>query len=85
MNQILNAGFSFEIVKPVGEISNKGDVTKEFNVVAFSGHKPKYDIRSWLRTPEGRRAGKGITLNAEEFDVLRELIEQIPAEGLLDE
>jgi len=67
------AEIKFEITKNIGVIADtpKG-WTKEINMVAWNNYPPKYDIREW--DPEHIKMGKGITLNAEEINKLRDLL-----------
>ncbi len=71
MNEI-----KFEIVKNLGVLyeSEKG-WKKELNLVSWGDGEPKYDIRMW--SPEHERMGKGITLTDEEFEKLKELMNNI--------
>ena len=69
-----NDKFSYEIMKHIATLSESanGDYTTEVNLISYNGAKPKLDIRKW-----DKRAGrmlKGITLNDEETDQLREAL-----------
>ncbi|MBQ0067634.1 MAG: YdbC family protein [Phascolarctobacterium sp.] len=68
--------FKFEIVKNFGTLSEstKG-WKKELNIVSWNGGKPKYDIRDW--SPEHDKMGKGITLNDEEIQLLKDFLKNI--------
>lgn len=68
--------FTFEIVKNLGVLSEstKG-WKKELNIVSWNGGRPKYDIRDW--SPEHDKMGKGITMNEEEIQLLKEFIKDI--------
>ena len=59
----------FEIVEELCVLSEspKG-WTKELNLVSWNGAAPVYDIRTW--SPGKEKAGKGVTLNEEEFQKL---------------
>ena len=62
-----------EVVKEIGILStSKSNWNREVNVIRWNDGKPKLDIRDWA--PEHERAGKGITLTAEEVAVLKELL-----------
>ena len=65
--------FSYEIVKTIGVLSTspKG-WTKELNLVSWNGREAKYDIREW--SPDHDKMGKGVTLNVEEYEVLKLLL-----------
>lgn len=56
----------FEILEAVGVLSvSSFGWTKEINLVSWNGKTPKYEIRDW--GPDHERAGKGITLDSEEW------------------
>lgn len=67
------ADITFEITKHFGILSEeKSGWKKEFNLVAWNGRNPKYDIRDW--SPDHEKMGKGVTLSPEEAKVLLELL-----------
>ena len=70
------ADFKYDIIENLGVLSenNKG-WTKELNLISWNGAKPKYDLRDWA--PEHEKMGKGITLNNEEFEALKEIINSL--------
>lgn len=62
-----------EKIKSYGTLSvSENGWTKEFNLVSWNGAKPKYDLRDW--SPDGQKMSKGITLNLQEVEVLKELL-----------
>ena len=62
-----------EVVKEIGILStSKSNWNREVNIIRWNDGKPKLDIRDWAQ--EHERAGKGITLTAEEVAVLKELL-----------
>ena len=68
--------FKYDIVEHIGVLSeNAKGWTKELNLISWNGAKPKYDLRDWA--PEHEKMGKGITLNNEEFESLREIINSL--------
>ena len=74
--------FVFEVVEEFSTLSEKeartGTVyTKEFNLISYNGSEPVYDIRNWTENDEGKRMGKGITLNKEELKELRTAFNQL--------
>ncbi|MDD2216140.1 MAG: PC4/YdbC family ssDNA-binding protein [Eubacteriales bacterium] len=75
------ADLKYEITKTLGVLSegSKG-WQKEINLVSWNERKPKIDIRDW--GPEHEKMGKGITLNNEEWNKLKELLEGIDLEAL---
>ena len=52
---------------------NKTGWTREANVIAWNGRPAKLDIRDW--SPDHTRMSRGITLNGEESDKLKEILE----------
>lgn len=65
--------FRFEIVAHIGVISERTDLngikqSKEVNLVSWNGREPKLDIREWNESHT--KMGKGLTLTAEEEEVL---------------
>ncbi|MDD7756134.1 MAG: YdbC family protein [Clostridiales bacterium] len=70
------ADFKYDIVQHLGVISeNTKGWTKELNLISWNGAKPKYDLRDWA--PNHEKMGKGITLNNEEFEALKDLINKL--------
>lgn len=70
------ADFKFDIVEHLGVISeNSKGWTKELNLVSWNGARPKFDLRDWA--PDHEKMGKGITLNNEEFEALKDLINKL--------
>ena len=64
---------TYDIVSHIGVLSTSSSGwTKELNLVSWNGAEPKYDIRDWA--PDHARMGKGVSLNAEEVDKLKELL-----------
>ena len=64
---------TFDIVKNIGVLTeNKTGWRREINIVSWNGAKPKLDIRDW--GPEHQKVGRGLSLNAEEVAILKELI-----------
>ena len=61
---------TFEIMEHIGvidEINNREEKwTKEINVVAWNGGKPKIDVRDWNSSHD--RMSRGITLTEEQAE-----------------
>lgn len=66
--------FNYEIVERIAVLSKSGDTSKELNKVSYNGASPKYDIRSWKRTDGEEKLLKGLTLNEEEMEVLKQTL-----------
>lgn len=70
------ADFKYDIVENLGVLSeNTKGWTKELNLISWNGAKPKYDLRDW--GPNHEKMGKGITLSNEEFEALKEIINNL--------
>lgn len=71
----------YEIKKNLGIIGEgtKG-WKKEVNMVSWNDRKPKLDIRDWDETHE--KMGKGVTLNKNEVDELKKLLESIELDDM---
>jgi len=64
---------SFEIIESLGVLSTSpSGWSKEVNVVAWNGGRPKYDIRDWA--PEHDKMTRGIRLTSYEAKKLRDLL-----------
>lgn len=67
--------FSYEVVKKIGKISDRGKDTLELRLISYGGREAKYDIRTWYTDENGKeKMGKGITLNSEEAEILKDLL-----------
>ncbi|MCL6591352.1 MAG: hypothetical protein K6U80_15525 [Firmicutes bacterium] len=75
------AGIKFEIVQRLLELSqgSKG-WAKEVNLVSWNDRKPKVDIREWDEAHE--KMCKGITLNKEELQKLKEYLQNLDIDKL---
>ena len=69
------AEFKYEITRELGVLSeSKSGWTRELNLISWNGAEPKYDIRDW--SPDHEKMGKGISLNADEVDKLKRILEK---------
>jgi hypothetical protein len=80
MSSEIKVEIKYEIVKKVGVISEtKSGWRKEVNIIKWTGNNkensPKFDIRDW--SPDGKKMGKGITLDNEEAKKLVELLKDL--------
>lgn len=70
------AEFKYEITQELGILSeSKSGWTRELNLISWNGAEPKFDIRDWA--PGHEKMGKGISLNADEVDKLKEILGKI--------
>lgn len=74
-----------KIIETYGQIAeyNKDDMTtnktRRLSLISWNGKTPKFDIREWSNTGT---AYKGITFSIEEFQRLKELINNIDIDDL---
>ncbi|MGN0359531.1 MAG: YdbC family protein [Hominisplanchenecus sp.] len=70
------AEFKYEITQELGILSeSKSGWTRELNLISWNGADPKFDIRDW--SPDHEKMGKGISLNADEVDKLKTILEKL--------
>lgn len=67
--------FTYEIVKKIATIAEVGGNSVELNIIRYGNKAPKYDLRRWRVKGGVRRMQKGITLNAEELHMLRNVLD----------
>lgn len=69
--------FNYNITKKLGILSqtDNGEYTKEVNLISYNGKEPKVDIRRWDRKND--KMQKGITLDHEEVEALKEILATI--------
>ena len=72
----------FNIVKQIGTIGSKGDWSFELNLVSWNKKDPKFDLRSW--TDDHQKMSKGCTLTKEEMISLKELLNKIDIDEVID-
>ena len=75
---------TFEKIKELGTISEKGQYTKECNVIVWNGGEKSIDIRGWKLTNEvGKELPlKGISLSFDEAIHLRDILNACDLEGM---
>jgi hypothetical protein len=67
--------FKYEIVERIVVLSEKGDWTKELNIVSWNGRPGKYDLRDWNH--EEGKMRKGVTITKEEIEKLRDALNDL--------
>lgn len=67
----------FNILKTIATLSDKDDITKEFNLVQYKDLKnPILDIRKWDNTNNDKQMLKGITLTDDEARKLKDALNE---------
>lgn len=65
----------FNILKNIATLSDKDEITKEFNLVQYKDLKnPILDIRKWDNNNDDKKMLKGITLTDEEAKKLKDAL-----------
>ena len=67
----------FNILKTIAVLSDKDDMTKEFNLIQYKDLKnPILDLRKWDNTTNGKKMLKGITLTDDEARKLKDALNE---------
>ncbi|MBF7096459.1 YdbC family protein [Alkalibacter mobilis] len=69
------AAIKYDVVEKIAVLSQKGEWTKELNMVSWNDRPAKFDIRDWNHQ-EGK-IGKGVTLTESEINELKDAIEKL--------
>lgn len=78
------AVINYEIYKVLGTLSeNKDGWKKQVTCTSWGRYSPKFDIRSWDSDYEGMT--KGVTFSLEEMILLRDLLNSVDLEEVLEE
>ena len=65
----------FNIKKTIATLSDKEEITKEFNLIQYKDLKnPILDIRKWDNSNDDKKMLKGITLTDEEARKLKDAL-----------
>ncbi|MGX7031504.1 YdbC family protein [Vagococcus zengguangii] len=68
--------FKYEIVEEIAVLSeNPKGWRKELNLVSWNDRPAKFDLRDW--SPNHEKMGKGVTLSNEEFNSLKETLQNM--------
>lgn len=68
------ANFTYEITENLGNLSERGGWSLDFNLISWNHRAPSYDLRKWA---DDGRMGKGISMNLEEVIALRDLLNEL--------
>lgn len=67
----------FNILKTIATLSDKDDITKEFNLIQYKDLKnPILDIRKWDNSNNDKQMLKGITLTDDEARKLKDALNE---------
>ena len=62
---------NYRIVRPLGVISENGNITTELNLISYNDYKPKLDLRKWEKKGDTKIMQRGLTLTTEEARELK--------------
>mgnify|MGYP003309606140 CR=1 FL=1 len=70
---------NFTITKHIETISESkdGEYTLELNKVAWNDKQPKYDLRRWRNTDNGKIAQRGLTIQDWELEALKNILNSL--------
>lgn len=75
---------TYEVIRNLGVLStSKAGWTTEANLISWNGKEPVIDIRAW--SPDREKMGKGITLTAEEKDILVNILKDVDMSNPIEE
>ena len=67
---------NYRIVRPLGVISENGNITTELNLISYNDYKPKLDLRKWEKKGEVKIMQRGLTLTTEEARELKKNLDE---------
>ena len=71
----------YRIVRPLGILSEKDNITTELNLISYNNYKPKLDLRKWEKKGDNKILQRGLTLTDEEakllYEALKDYLEHI--------
>ena len=67
---------NYRIVRPLGVLSEKDNVTTELNLISYNNYKPKLDLRKWETKEDGTKfLQRGLTLTDAEAKELNKALD----------
>lgn len=67
---------NYRIVRPLGVLSEKDNVTTELNLISYNNYKPKLDLRKWETKEDGTKfLQRGLTLTDAEAKELKKALD----------
>lgn len=67
---------NYRIVRPLGVISENGNITTELNLISYNDYKPKLDLRKWEKKGDTKIMQRGLTLTTEEARELKKNLDE---------
>ena len=67
---------NYRIVRALGVLSEKDNVTTELNLISYNNYKPKLDLRKWETKEDGTKfLQRGLTLTDAEAKELKKALD----------
>ena len=67
---------NYRIVRPLGVLSEKDNVTTELNLISYNNYKPELDLRKWETKEDGTKfLQRGLTLTDAEAKELKKALD----------
>ncbi|MCQ2533823.1 MAG: hypothetical protein MJ172_04570 [Clostridia bacterium] len=75
----MNDTIKFVITEHIETVSESkdGEYTLELNKVAWNDKQPKYDLRRWRNTDNGKIAQRGLTIQDWELEALKNVLNSL--------
>lgn len=67
---------NYRIVRPLGVLSENGNITTELNLISYNNYKPKLDLRKWETKGDTKLLQRGLTLTTEEARNLKKALDE---------
>lgn len=65
----------YRIVRALGVLSEKDNITTELNLISYNNYKPKLDLRKWQKKGDTKLLQRGLTLTTEEARELKKALD----------
>ena len=73
----------YRIVRPLGILGEKDNITTELNLISYNNYKPKLDLRKWEKKGDNKILQRGLTLTDDEaknlYNALKDYLEHLEA------
>lgn len=66
---------NYRIVRQLGVLSTKDNITTELNLISYNKYKPKLDLRKWETKGDTKLLQRGLTLTDEEARNLKKYLD----------
>lgn len=67
---------NYRIVRQLGVLSEKDNITTELNLISYNNYKPKLDLRKWETKGDTKLLQRGLTLTDAEARELKKALDE---------